>query len=155
MKFSAREDIDAPIGEVFGMLSDVERYERSAMRRGAEVRRSSDPCVTGLGMTWDIAFSLRGRRRKMALEMVQFEPPNRMKIAARSPNLASDFVLDLVALSPQRTRVAVALDLRPKTLPARLLVQSMKLGKANLIAQFKLRVAEYSKDIETRYKQAS
>lgn len=153
MKFSAREDIDAPIGKVFEMLSDVERFERSAMRRGAEVQRRSGPSVTGLGMTWDVTFSLRGRRRQMALEMVTFEPPRQMKIDARSPNLESDFVLDLVALSPQRTRVAVSLDLRPKTLQARLLVQSMKLAKSNLTTQFKLRVAEYSKDIETRYQQ--
>jgi hypothetical protein len=155
MKFSAKEDIDAPIGDVFAMLSDFERYERSALRRGAEVRRTSDPSVLGLGMTWDVAFSLRGKRRQMTLEMVSFDAPRQMKIKATSPNLSNEFVVDLVALSPQRTRVAVSLDLSPKNLSARLLVQSLKLAKASLSKQFKLRVAEYSKEIETRFKQAS
>lgn len=63
MKFSAKEDIDAPIEDVFLMLSEIERYERSAMRRGAEVRRTSDPALHGLGMTWDVAFQLRGRQQ--------------------------------------------------------------------------------------------
>lgn len=153
MKFSAKEDIDAPIEDVFLMLSEIERYERSAMRRGAEVRRTSDPALHGLGMTWDVAFQLRGRHRDMKLEMVAFDSPQHIKIAAGSSSLASDFVLNLVSLSPQRTRVAVSLDLRPKNLSARLLVQSLKLAKASLTKQFKLRVAEYAKDMETRYQQ--
>lgn len=155
MKFSANEDIDAPIRDVFDMLSDFDRYERSALRRGAEVKRTSDPSLIGKGMTWDVAFNLRGRQREMNLELVTYDAPTLIKIDARSPNLASDFVLTLVALSPGKTRVAVTLDLRPKNLSARLLVQSLKLAKANLNKQFKLRVAEYSKEIETRFKQAS
>lgn len=154
MKFSANEDIDAPIGDVFDMLGDFDRYERSALRRGAQVKRTSDPAVTGVGMTWDVAFKLRGRAREMTLEMVTYEVPKLIRIDARSPNLASDFVLSLVALSPARTRVAVSLDLRPKNLSARLLVQSLKLAKTNLDKQFKLRVAEYSKEIEARYREA-
>lgn len=154
MKFSAKEDIDAPIGAVFEMLCEFDRYERSALRRGAEVQRTSNLDVQGLGMTWDAAFLMRGRRRQMTLEMVSFDTPRQMQIAARSSNLASDCTLNLVSLSPQRTRVAVALDLHPKNLSARLLVQSLKLAKANLTKQFKLRVAEYASEIETRYRQA-
>ena len=151
MRFSAKEDIDAPIADVFDMLSDMERYEQSAQRRGARVRRTSDPSVTGLGMTWDMEFDLRGHRRQMDLEMVTFDAPHQMKMTATSPNLGSDFVLDLAPLSPQRTRVTVTLDLHAKNLAARLLIQSVKLAKASLTKQFKLRVAEYAKEIETRY----
>ncbi|MEP4197141.1 MAG: SRPBCC family protein [Aliishimia sp.] len=155
MKFSAKEDIDAPIQNVFEMLSDFETFERSAMRRGAEVQRTSDHVEPGVGITWDVAFVMRGRRRQMALQMVEYEAPTRMKIEAISPSLASNFVLELVALSRGRTRIAVELDLKPKNLSARLLVQSLKMAKTTLTKRFKLRVAEYSKDIEERYHQVS
>lgn len=151
MKFSAKEDIEAPIEDVFEMLSDFESFERSAMRRGAEVRRISDLPDPGIGMTWDVAFSLRGKRRQMTLVTTDFDKPNRIKVDATSPSLSSVFEMELVALSRGRTRVAVELDLKPKNLSARLLVQSLKLAKANLTKKFKLRVAEYSKEMEERY----
>ena len=37
MKFSTKEDIDAPIDAVFDMLCEFDQFERAAMRRGAEV----------------------------------------------------------------------------------------------------------------------
>lgn len=155
MKFSAKEDIEAPIEDVFEMLSDFESFERSALRRGAEVQRTSEAAPSGIGMTWDVAFSMRGKRRQMSLQVVEFEKPSRIRVEATSPSLSSNFVLELVALSRGRTRVAVELDLKPKNLSARLLVQSLKIAKTNLSKRFKLRVAEYSKELEDRYQRAS
>ena len=59
--------------------------------------------------------------------------------------------MQLTPLSPKRTRLGVEVDLKPKTLSARLLVQSLKLAKSNLTKRFKLKVADYAKTMETRY----
>ncbi len=152
MKFSTREDIEAPIDQVFEMLCDFEGYERSAMRRGAEVQRTDALVVPGVGMTWDAAFSMRSKRRQVSLEMVRFDRPNEMMLVYRSTGVEGVFQIELMALSRNRTRIAIALEVTPLNLSARLLVQSLKLAKSSLTKRFKLRVAEYTKGMEDRYK---
>ena len=56
MKFSTKEDIDAPIDAVFEMLCEFDQFERAAMRRGAEVQRVDQLAEPGVGMLWEAAF---------------------------------------------------------------------------------------------------
>lgn len=151
MKFSTNEDIDAPIDAVFEMFCDFEAFERSAMRRGAEVQRTDNLRQPGVGMTWRAAFEMRGKLRQLDLEMVVFDPPHEIKLEGTSPGMLSKTNFDLIALSRSRTRVRVELEVKPINLPARLLVQSLKLAKNSLTRKFKARVAEYLKGMEDRY----
>lgn len=150
MKFSSREDIDATIDEVFQSLCDFENFERLAIRRGAEVRRTDTMSQPGVGMTWEARFKMRGRKRQLTLAMEQFDRPNQMTVQAMSDGIDATFEVELIALSRTRTRMAVSLEMRPKNLAARLLVQSLKLAKATLTKRFKLRVAEHAKLLEER-----
>ncbi|MEH6673846.1 MAG: SRPBCC family protein [Sulfitobacter sp.] len=151
MKFSTKEDIDAPIDAVFDMLCEFDQFERAAMRRGAEVQRVDQLAEPGAGMLWEAAFDMRGKRRALQVEMDRFERPTEMKLETRSQGLTGDMSFDLVALSRSRTRIMVALDLKPQNLSARLLVQSLKLAKNALTKKFKKRVGDYAKDMEERY----
>ena len=151
MKFSTREDIEAPIDSVFEMLCDFEGFERSAMRRGAEVQRVDRLTAPGVGMMWQTVFDMRGKRREMQVEMVTFDRPNDIIVESTSPGLVGQMSFELMALSRNRTRLNVALEVKPLTLSARLLVQSMKLAKASLTRKYKLRIEEYAKGMEERY----
>lgn len=152
MKFSTKEDIDAPIETVFTMLCDFEMFERAAMRRGAEVQRMDTQTAPGVGMGWRSVFSLRGKRREVEIEMITFDKPNEMAFEARSQGLLSLMSVELVALSKNRTRIMTSLDIKPLNLSARLLVQSLKLAKTSLTKKYKLRVAEFVKALEDRHK---
>lgn len=151
MKFSTKEDIEAPIDVVFEMLCDFEVFERAAMRRGAEVQRLETNKEPGIGMTWHASFDLRGKRRELDLEIVEFDQPNDMALESTSPGMLSRTSFELMALSRNQTRVVVNLELKPLTLSARLLVQSLKLAKASLSKRFGKRVAEYARSMEERY----
>jgi hypothetical protein len=151
MKFSTKEDIEAPIDAVFEMLCDFEGFERSAMRRGAEVQRVDQLKVPGVGMNWQAAFTVRNKKREIDLEMVTFDKPNEIVLESTSPGLIGQMSFELMALSRNRTRVVVELEVKPLNLSARLLVQSLKLAKASLTRKFKLRVAEYAKTMEDRH----
>ncbi len=151
MKFSTKEDIEAPVEAVFDMLCNFESYERAAMRRGAEVQRVDDLALPGIGMKWQTTFELRGKRREMEIEMIRFERPTEMILESRSTSVVALMTLELMALSRSRTRILVALDIKPQNLSARLLVQSFKLAKTSLTKKYKLRVAEYAKSLEERH----
>lgn len=150
MQFSSKEDIEAPIEAVFTALSEFESFERSAIRRGIEVNRVDETAPLAAGMAWDAVFDLRGKRRNLHLTLSEYDPPNGMRFDSESFGLEGRLTIDLVALSPKRTRMAMVLHLSPKTLSARLFLQSLKLAKANLTKRFKLRVAEFAKGIEDR-----
>lgn len=152
MKFSSKEDIEAPIAAVFEMLSEFETFERSAIRRGAEVQRLSESAEPKLGLSWDAKFMLRGKPRDLRVVLEAYDPPNAMKLKGDSQSLAGAVEIELLALSPQRTRMVLDLIVTPKTLSARLLVQSLKLAKTNLTKRYKLKIAEYAKTVEDRYR---
>jgi hypothetical protein len=155
MKFSAREDIAASIDQVFTALCDFEGFERQAMRRGADVQRIDSLTRPGVGMKWQANFEMRGRKRDVMIELIRFDLPNEMIFDIKSPGIDGDFTLELMALSRNRTRLGIALDITPLNLSARLLIQSLKLAKATLTKRFKLRVADFAKGLEDRLQRSA
>lgn len=152
MELSAQEDIDAPMEAVFAELSDFENIERQALRRGVKISRSDDMQGTGPGMCWDVEASFRGKLRSIAIEMTGFTAEERMSFKSVTGGLEAETVVDVVALSKGRTRVVFTSVLLPKTLSARLLVQSLKLGKAGIEKRFRKRMAGLARELETKLK---
>lgn len=152
MKFSTREDVEVPIDQTFGIICNFDAYERSAMRRGAEVQRTDSLTRAGIGMKWRAAFKMRGKMRDIDLEMVGYDKPNELRVLSSSNGIDGAGQIELVALSRNRTRISVEFELKPTNLSARLLVQSLKLAKNSLNNRYKLRIAEYAKSIEDRHK---
>lgn len=155
MKFSSKEDIEAPIGEVFSLLSEFESFERIAIRRGADVQRLGAIDPPALGMGWQVGFPFRGKQRDLKVKLAEFEPDSRIALTGESDGLNGGVELELVALSPARTRLGVSLTLSPKTLTGRLMVQSLKLAKTKLTKKFKRRVADFAEMTEERLGRAA
>jgi|TARA_B110000908_G_scaffold171422_1_gene234116 hypothetical protein len=122
MKFSTREDVEVPIDQTFGIICDFDAYERSAMRRGAEVLRTDSLSRPGVGMKWQAAFKMRGKMRDINLEMIGFDKPNELRVLSSTSGIDGAGQIELVALSRNRTRISVEFELKPINLSARLLV---------------------------------
>lgn len=154
MKLSSRQDIEAPIAYVFAALNDFEAWERAALRRGADVARSDKMRDVATGLSWMIKFSYRGKARQVTLRLTNLERSSSMAFTGSGASLDGQAGIELMQLAAQRTRLSVALDLRPKTIGARLVLQSMRLAKARLNRRFGDRVGQFCAEIENRYRQS-
>lgn len=150
MKFSTKEDIEANIGFVFACCSDHKAFERAAMRRGGEIAQTTGNDQFTKGATWDIEFEFRGKSRRAIIQVTHVDAPNSLNVSFESGGLQGDCEVELVALSPNRTRMGIELEIKPRTLAARLMLQSMKLARQSLVKRFKTRVADFSEDIEEK-----
>ena len=151
MKFSTRQDIEAPIDFVFERAADFSGFEKQALRRGIDIERADSRPDTGAGMQWTAAFSFRGKKRKVQAELAQYEIDHSLLIQSVSGGIEADFDVEFLPLSRHRTRIKVGLELSPRTLSARLLIQSLKFAKNNLSQRFANRIAVFAKDVEQRY----
>lgn len=148
MKFSTREDIEAPVDAVYRAVTDFEGFEQLMLRRGIEVRRANGSPLDEPGACWKADFTWRGRRQELDAELVAIEANEGYAIESKTGGVTCMGVVDLVPLSKSRTRLLVSLDLHPSTLSARLFIQSLRLAKGSLTRKFKARVAEFARRIE-------
>lgn len=153
MDFKAKDDLDVPIEDAFDLLSDYDVLERMAMRRGIEVRRHDAGQAVSVGSSWTIEFNWRGKDIKMRAQVVEFERPDVIVLEAVMPGMDVVVNFELVALSRKRTRMHLIIGVSAKTLPMRLLVQSLKLARGNIDKRLQDRVQSQCRNLEARYRQ--
>lgn len=151
MKLNGRTDVQAPVEFVFDTLSDFGFWERAALRRGAEVTRTDKLRAPGAGMAWMIRFGWRGRERQMHVVIKQMERPHILSLDGDSPAAEGGAVMEVVALSSSRARILVQTTVKPRTLAARLMVQSMRIARGKVTARFDKNLRKLAQIIEERY----
>jgi carbon monoxide dehydrogenase subunit G len=151
MKLSGRTDIGAPVAFVFAALSDFEAWERAAMRRGADIHRTDKLRAPGAGMTWQARFAWRGRERQLQVRLTKLQPTLQLTLDFDGPSVEGNLNIELVELSAKRTRMLMQVDLKPRTLAARLFIQSMKLAKGRVQRKYDARLQSVARDIEARF----
>ncbi|MEM9522987.1 MAG: SRPBCC family protein [Pseudomonadota bacterium] len=154
MQFTTKEDLETPIEYAFGQITDFDSFERIALRRGAEIVRIDTRDRPGPTMRWRGRANFRGRVRSFDARVEKMERPTKLRISAKTDGFDLRLEIDLEQLSPPRTRMKVALELRPKTLSARLILQSARLAKSSLTRRYKRKVADYAKQLESRFRRA-
>ncbi len=154
MQFSTREDIEAPIQKVWEAVTDFHGFEQAARRRGAEVRREDPAGGPGAGTLWNVDFEFRGKPRAVEARITGHDAPESLRVDSVSGGLEGLVAVNLQPLSPRRTRLEITIDLKPGSLSARLLVQSLKFARASLNKRFENRVDDLARSIERQSVQA-
>jgi hypothetical protein len=151
MKLTAKCDVEVPLAFVYQCVTDFAAWERAAIRRGTDVERPVGLPLTGIGAAWRIRFPYRGRVRKALITIDDLAPNQTAAFSLDSPSMFGDSVIEVQALSARRTRIRVALTAKPKTLAARLFLNTLRLAKGRVTKQFDLRVAQLGADIEAHF----
>lgn len=151
MEISTKEDIGAPSDYIFDCLSDFQSFEKAALRRGANVQRVDGQDQLGLGARWDVVFSFRGRPRDLTVELVEYAPSDRAAYKASGQGMEAVMQIELVPMSRSRTRMVTTVTMEAKTLPARLLLQSLKLAKGQIGKRFGTMMTDYGRQLEKRH----
>lgn len=155
MKLSTKEDVEAPVDFVFEQVSDFQVFERAALRRGADVQRIDLLSRPEVGMIWEAEFKFRGRKRQANIELIRFDPNSGLECAFQTQLLRGSLKVDVAAMSRTRTRLALKLDVSPRNLAARLLIQSLKFARSRVEKKFKYRVAHFARKLEERHKRVA
>lgn len=151
MKLTAKCDIEAPAGFAFLCLTDFATWERDAVRRGAEVERPAELPLAGVGAGWRVRFPFRGKVRKVLIRLVALTQDSSASFSLESPSLEGDSVIEVIALSPRRTRVKISVTVRPRTLAARLFINTLRLAKGRAQGKFDMRVDQLGAMLEERH----
>lgn len=154
MKLVAKKDVEAPAAFVFRQLTDFEGWERAAMRRGAEVVRTDKLSQPGPGMAWDTQFTYRGKDRRASLRVDQMVHNASLVMSATSVPVNGMMQIDIIDLAARRTRIELRMEVKPNTLAARLLLQSLRLARSRVERNFDQRVAQLAVEIEDRYRRS-
>ena len=132
MRIALKHDIAIPAAKAFAMATDFAELERAARRKGVQVIRKDKLVGPGPGMSWDIAFRFRGRERRVESTLTSIDLPRQAVFTGMSQHLAIGLVFSVIALSRDRSRLMLDLDLRPRTLRARFMIQSARLARGRI-----------------------
>jgi hypothetical protein len=154
MKLTAKTDLEVPAAFVFASLVDHASWEREAVRNGAEVERPEGTPATGLGAAWRIRGHFRGKARKALLKITDLAENRHVVLSIDSPSIEGSARFEIMVLSPRRSRLRVDVDIKPKTLAARLFINTMRLAKGRVQAKFEKRLGQMGTRIKDRYERS-
>lgn len=143
MKFSTRENLDIPADELFDRASDFQRLERVLSHRGAQLTRIDPATDPGTGIGWNIGFDLRGKPRQVRMDVVSFNRPEGYTMRGASDLFDIEIVVTVIGFSAQKSRLMVEMEVKPRNMRARLIMQTARLGKAQLDKKYAARISEF------------
>ncbi len=146
MKFTTREDIEAPIETVWAALTDARSFEKKATRKGIEVRGLSGDAVE-FGSSWTAKFDYRGIRREMETVVTGCEAPRLLELDSNVGGLDGFLTAELSEKPEGITCLELTVEIKPASLSGKMLVQTMRLAKGRLDKRYRKRVRHFTKGL--------
>jgi hypothetical protein len=150
MKLATKKDIEAPISKVWEVMSDFDGWERAVMRRGVDLSRTDTRQNPGVGMTWLAKFRYRSKDRKVEVKLTEMAAPGVLCFTTTSAAVSIDSKVELIEMSAKRTRMHLVVEIKPRSLGARLFLQSLRLVRGKVERNFDAKAAQFATEVEQR-----
>ncbi|MCV2874708.1 hypothetical protein OE810_00425 [Rhodobacteraceae bacterium XHP0102] len=152
MKFKATEDIDAPLELVFERFCDFRHIEDELTGRGAKLTREGGWVQPRKGASWSGEIKLRGRARPVSSQITSLIHEEALTIESQIGGMQSLYELRFQGINPQMSRVSATLELKPTTLSARLVIQSLKLARGRVLQRMTGYLVRRGNEVEAEFR---
>jgi uncharacterized protein YndB with AHSA1/START domain len=151
MKLTAKTDLEVPAAFVFAALNDHQAWEREAVRTGVDIERPPGTPDAGVGAEWRVRGHFRGKARKVQVRIIELTPDKEMTLSLDGPSIEGTTRFEVMVLSPRRSRVRLDMEIKPKTLAARLFINTLRLAKGRAQARFEKGLERIAGRVRERY----
>lgn len=148
MNLTFQEVIAAPRAAAFGGLTDFDALIAAFMPSGAQVTRLDGPGPVCVGSAWRAVVALHGLERVLTARLDSLLPQEGFSICGELEDLRADLDVALCPAGDGRTRAIVDLNLSPRGVAGRLLIQPLRLVRGQITEKLAMRLARYARHIE-------
>lgn len=152
MKFETIEEIEAPQDFTFSRFADFFRYEETARNYGADLRRVNGFTEIEVGVMWRGSIPIQGRTRGVEAVVSDYNPSNSTRIDTAVGGMNVAFDMQFEALEDGGTRMRATVEMKAKTLAARLIIQSAKLARKRLQGRIDSKIVALANEYEDEYR---
>ncbi len=154
MEFKAEDEIHAPKDFAFARFTNFFRYEPTAKNYGADLRRVDGFTEIAKGVTWRGTVPIRGTTRGVESTVTEYDPSDFAQMQATVGGMSATIDFRFEEIAPELTKLTVLAKLKANTLAARLIVQSLKLGRKQLEARIASKVVALGSEFEDEYRRS-
>lgn len=152
MIFETSEEVDVPRDFAFSRFGDFTRYEAAARAYGADIRRVNGFTELAEGAGWRGSVMVRGKTRGVEATVTRLVRPEHAQMQTLVGGMTVTVDLTFEELGPEQTLVRAKASLRATTLAARLILQTVKLGRRQIQAKLDSRIVALANEYEDEYR---
>lgn len=155
MKLKVAEDVDAPLGFVYVRMADFTRLEEEIRGRGAELKRDGNWTQAAAGCGWKGNVTVRGKPRRIDASIGHMAENDTILVESKVGGMDCTYEMTFYEMAPEITRVSTVLELKPNTLSARLVIQTLKLARGRVLQKMTGSLVRRGNEIEAEYRAQS
>ncbi len=129
MKIGGTKDFRRGRGKVFDSFADPARMDAVFGEQGANLRREGPG---GPGTVWHLDVVSSGKERPVEITLVDMERPEVMRMRVASEMVGADVSFVFSDLPEGGCQVRADIDLAPRSLTARVAIQTLRLAKGKV-----------------------